>query len=137
MGSDTEPYCSLSLCLLMTIVIHIYSFHIIWASLFIKLKHVIDFYNIFILFEKHVQLNIFHYILFLMFSCVAITYLLIFFSIIPHSVTFQSPFSRLIGRYISVTIQCHSVTIPSPFSNIHFSFLPYITDLTCIISSYI
>ena len=137
MGSDTEPYCSLSLCLLMTIVIHIYSFHIIWASWFIKLKHVIDFYNIFILFEKLVQLNIFHYIMFLMFSCVAITYLSIFFSIMRHSVTFQSPFSRLIGRYISVTIQCHSVTIPSSFSNIHFSFLPYITDLTCIISSYI
>ena len=46
-----------------------------------------------------------------------------------HSVTFQSPFSRLNGRYISVTIQCHSVTIPSPFSNIQFPFFPYITDL--------
>ena len=46
-----------------------------------------------------------------------------------HSVTFQSPFSRLNGRYISViiqwpfsAIQCHSVTIPSPFSNNHFPF---------------
>ncbi|XP_078339759.1 uncharacterized protein LOC144627248 isoform X2 [Crassostrea virginica] len=31
-----------------------------------------------------------------------------------YSVTFQRPFSRLNGRYISVTIQCHSITIPTP-----------------------
>ena len=54
-----------------------------------------------------------------------------------HSVTFQSPFSRLNGRYISVTFQCHSVTIPSPFSNFRSSFIPYITDLICVNSSYI
>ena len=42
-----------------------------------------------------------------------------------HSVTFQSPFIRLNGRYISVTIQspfsaiqCHSVTIPSPVDHV-------------------
>ena len=44
-----------------------------------------------------------------------------------HSVTFQSPFSKLNGRYIFserlVTIQCNSVTIYSPFSNIHLTLI--------------
>ena len=42
-----------------------------------------------------------------------------------HSATFQSPFSRLNGRYISVTIQWPFVAIQSPFRHLSviFTFL--------------
>ena len=40
-----------------------------------------------------------------------------------HSVTFQSPFSRLTGRYISVTIQWPFSAIQSPFRRLSVIFV--------------
>ena len=40
-----------------------------------------------------------------------------------HSVTFQSPFSRLNGRYISVTIQSPFSAIQSPFRRLSVIFI--------------